>query len=164
MSSTRDTLAKTSDPEILPATCREAGAAIRHSAEVAAPRRPAPVKEIPMKFTMLICGDDDKWHNFTPEEAEAAMKEVYGWFERWEPTGKIAAGGVELAHRSTAKTVRPGPDGSPVVTDGPYLELKEVIGGVVFLECDTIDEAVAIAGEWPMTGTDSIEVRPVMVR
>jgi hypothetical protein len=118
-----------------------------------------------MKFAMLICGDDDAWNNLTPAEEEAAMKEVYAWFERWQPTGKIAEGGAELQHKSTAKTVRLGPAGKPVVTDGPYLELKEVIGGIVMLECDTIDEAAAIAGEWPLHApTDSIEIRPFMVR
>ena len=77
------------------------------------------------------------------------MKQIYGWFERWQPTGKIADGGAELQRRDTAKTVRAGADGGPVVTDGPYLELKEVIGGFVMLECDDIDEAARIAATWP---------------
>jgi hypothetical protein len=52
-----------------------------------------------------------------------------------------------------------------VVTDGPYLELKEVVGGFVVLEADDIDQAVAIAAEWPSLGrSSSIEVRPIMER
>jgi hypothetical protein len=50
------------------------------------------------------------------------MKQVYAWFERWQPTGKIADGGAELEPRNTAKTVRAGTDGQPVITHGPYLE------------------------------------------
>jgi len=62
-----------------------------------------------------------------------------------------------------AKTIRAAADGKPVVTDGPYLELKEVVGGFIVLETEDIDEAVAIAATWPsLTGSTSIEVRPVM--
>ena len=82
-----------------------------------------------MKFAMLICGDDREWTALPPAEEQDLMKQVYAWFERWQPTGKIADGGVELQPRDTARTVRTGADGQPVVTDGPYLELKEVIGG-----------------------------------
>ena len=118
-----------------------------------------------MKFAMLICGDDDVWGGLSPAEEEDVMKQIFGWYEKWQPTGKIADGGVELQNKSTAKTVRRGADGEPVVTDGPYVELKEVVGGVVVLECDTIDEAVAMAAEWPgSAGMSAIEVRPVMAR
>ena len=118
-----------------------------------------------MKFAMLICGDDDVWGNLSPAEEQDVMKEIYGWFEKWQPTGKIADGGAELQNRRTAKTIRRGPDGEPVVTDGPYLELKEIVGGIVLLECDTIDEAVQIAAEWPSSGgMSAIEVRPVLNR
>jgi hypothetical protein len=118
-----------------------------------------------MKFAMLICGDDSEWTALAPEEEQDLMMQVYAWYERWQPTGKIADGGAELQPRTTARTVRKGPDGDPVVTDGPYLELKEVIGGVVILETDTIEEAVEMASTWPLAaGMNAIEVRPVMVR
>jgi hypothetical protein len=116
-----------------------------------------------MQYAMLICGDDREWTSLSPAGEEAAMQEVYAWFERWQPTGKIAEGGAELQPRGTAKTVRAGADGRPVVTDGPYLELKEVIGAIVMLECDDIDEAMQIAVTWPFTaGMSAVEVRPVM--
>jgi len=118
-----------------------------------------------MKFAMMINGDQDTWNHLSPEEEQQAMKDIYAWFERWQPTGKLADGGVELEDKDTAKTVRRGADGKPVITDGPYLEAKEVIGGVVFLECDDIDDAVAVAATWPLgSSTDSVEVRPVRVR
>ena len=116
-----------------------------------------------MKFAMLICGDDREWGALSPAEEQDVMNQVYGWFERWQPTGKVADGGAELQPRETAKTVRAGADGRPVVTDGPYLELKEVIGAVVILECDDVDEAVRIAATWPLAaGMSALEVRPVM--
>ena len=116
-----------------------------------------------MKYAMLICGDDREWTALSPDDEQDAMKQVFGWFERWQPTGKIAEGGAELQPRETAKTVRAGADGRPVLTDGPYLELKEVIGAIVMLECDDIDEAARIAATWPLAaGMSAVEVRPVM--
>ncbi|HEY3009059.1 MAG TPA: YciI family protein [Micromonosporaceae bacterium] len=115
-----------------------------------------------MKYAILINGNEQEWDEVTPEQSDAQMKEVFAWFEKWSRAGKIANGGVHLQPTSTAKTVRPGPHGDVVVTDGPYLELKEVIGGMCVLECDDIDEAAAVAGTWPgLTGSSSIEVRPV---
>jgi hypothetical protein len=118
-----------------------------------------------MKFAMLICGDDNQWSALSPAEEEELMTQVYAWFERWQPSGKIADGGVELQQRHTARTIRKGPDGGIAVTDGPYLELKEVIGSVLVLEADSIEEAVEVASSWPFAaGMSAIEVRPVVVR
>jgi len=118
-----------------------------------------------MRYAMLICGVDDEHEARIAERevAEDGMAQVWAWFERWEKAGKIANGGAELETVRNAKTIRAGADGSPVVTDGPYLELKEVVGGVVFLNADDIDEAVAIASDWPLRGSSSIEIRPVVV-
>ena len=118
-----------------------------------------------MRFAMLICGDDAEWTELPPAEEEQLMTQVYGWFERWQPAGKVAEGGVELQPRQTARTIRKGVDGGVVVTDGPYLELKEVIGSVMILEADSMEEAVEVASTWPIAaGMTAIEVRPVMVR
>jgi hypothetical protein len=114
------------------------------------------------KFAMMLNGDEREFAELSPEQGEAQLQEIFAWFERWGAKGKIADSGVHLQPTSTAKTIRPGADGSPVVTDGPYLELKEVIGGLVVLEADDIDDAVAVAGTWPgMSGSASVEVRPI---
>ena len=117
-----------------------------------------------MKFAMLIHEDEKVWAQATPQENEAAMKAIFGWFERWGGSGSIADGGAQLQPSSTAKTIRAGRSGTAAITDGPYLELKEVLGGVVFLEASDLDEAVSFAATWPSLrpGT-SIEVRPVVV-
>lgn len=118
-----------------------------------------------MKFAMLIIGDDAEWADLPPDEEQHLMKEIYGWYERWQPAGKIADGGAELQPRTTARTIRSGADGGPVVTDGPYMELKEVVGGVVIIEAGSVEEAVEIAGTWPRgAGMTAVEVRPVMLR
>jgi hypothetical protein len=112
-----------------------------------------------MQYAMLICGVEDEWN---ADDSEAGMASVYAWFERWEASGKIASMGAELDSVRKAKSIRVGANGERVVTDGPYLELKEVVGGVVFLQAEDMDEAVAIAGTWPISGSTSIEVRPII--
>jgi hypothetical protein len=115
---------------------------------------------------MLICGDMDDWEAEPPEPSAAAMKEIYAWFEKWQAAGKIADAGAGLEHPRTGRTVRSGPDGRPVVTDGPYLELKEVIGGLVMLEADDLDDATAVATTWPGLAHgpgNSVEIRPTVV-
>jgi hypothetical protein len=113
-----------------------------------------------MKYAMLICGDEER---FAQAGTEEDMAQVYAWFERWGREGRIADGGAELDSVRTARTVRGGPDGAPVVMDGPYLELKEVVGGVVFLEAEDMDGAMAVAGTWPgLPYGAAVEVRPVI--
>jgi hypothetical protein len=116
-----------------------------------------------MKYAMLICGDEDRLAATGQVSGDEAMAQVYAWFERWGREGKIADGGAELDSVRTARTIRTAADGAPVVTDGPYLELKEVIGGVVFLEAEDMDEAVAVASTWPgLPLGAALEVRPVI--
>lgn len=117
-----------------------------------------------MRYAMLICGVESEWSAQSEAEIATAMEQIGAWFTRWSEAGKILPGGEELDSASKAKTIRPGADGKPVVTDGPYLELKEVIGGFTVLEADDIDEAVAIAATWPsLRGSSSIEIRPAVM-
>jgi hypothetical protein len=116
-----------------------------------------------MRFVMLICGVEDEWNSQDEETMRRSMDDIEAWSLRWREAGNLMPGGEELDSAQTAKTIRPGADGLPVVTDGPYLELKEVVGGVILLEAADIDEAVAVAATWPsLTGSTSVEVRPVI--
>jgi hypothetical protein len=117
-----------------------------------------------MKYAMLIFGDDAAWYDDSQENRDAAYQAIFAWLGKWQAAGKILDGGAELDTVRRAKTVARGPDGQPVVTDGPYLELKEVIGGIIMLNADDIDDAVNVASGWPGIGThgDKIEVRPVV--
>jgi hypothetical protein len=118
-----------------------------------------------MRYVMLINGNETEWDAASPAEAGAGMAELYAWFDRLEKAGKLGGSGAQLDSTKTAKTIRRGVDGNVVVTDGPYLELKEVIGGFVWLETESLEEAVRIASTWPtLTGSTSIEVRPIIVR
>jgi hypothetical protein len=112
---------------------------------------------------MIICADEAAAEATAAEASEAGMAEVYAWFEKWGGAGKVADGGAELQSVKTAKTVR-GSGASRTVTDGPFIETKEAIGGFVLLEAETMDEALEIASTWPGLTSDSVsvEVRPTV--
>lgn len=118
-----------------------------------------------MRYVMMICGDEAAW-NADAERAQSVMQEINAWWEKWDADGKLLDGGAELDSVRKAKTVSRGADGQPLVTDGPYVELKDVIGGFINLNAADIDEAVAIASGWPGIAVfdDKIEVRPVIER
>jgi hypothetical protein len=117
-----------------------------------------------MKYVMLICDDPTIWANLDPERLKAEYDKIFEWIGKWEQRGRIVAGGAELQPPTSARTVRQGPDGGTVVTDGPYLEIKEVVGGFMMLEADSIDEAIEVAREWPgIAYGAAVEVRPVVV-
>jgi len=116
-----------------------------------------------MRYVMIIAGDEQNW--FDEATASGLMDEVNTWWDKWFAAGKVVPGGAELQPSSTAKTIAAGADGTPAVTDGPFLEIKEVVGGFIHIEADDIDEAVAVAGGWPgIKVGDLIEVRPVLER
>ena len=113
-----------------------------------------------MKYVLLFCGSDEDAAAFqamTPDELRARYAEVGAWFA--EHAAKIG-GTNQLQGPESATSVRFGPDGPPVVTDGPYLEGKESIGGYAEIEVADLDEALRMATRWPGRGT--VEIRPVM--
>lgn len=120
-----------------------------------------------MKYAALLTNqqeDLDAWDRMSPEEAQAARaKEVPKWealFAELGPTGVLGFG-AELDSPSTAKTVRVR-DGELLVTDGPFADTKEQIGGVIELEAEDLDAAIAIAERIPVATRASVELRPVI--
>ena len=120
-----------------------------------------------MKYAALLTNNTDDiaaWEQLSPEEAAAARaEEVPKWealFAELGPTGALGFG-AELDSPSTAKTVRVR-DGKTIVTDGPFAETKEQIGGVVELDVEDLDAAIAIAARIPVVFRASVELRPVI--
>ena len=116
-----------------------------------------------MRYVMMICAEESTAEATSAEASDAGMAEVYAWFEKWAGAGKVADGGAELQSVTTAKTIR-GAGSGRTVTDGPFIETKEAIGGFVVLETETLDEALEIASTWPGLAYDgvSVEVRPTV--
>ena len=112
-----------------------------------------------MKYVMLILNTEAAG-KVTAEEQQAWYSEIMAWYEKNSTAGVIADSGAQLQGPETAKTIRVG-----AVTDGPFMESKEVLGGYSVLETDTIDEAVEVTKGWPGVerGLVTIELRPVVV-
>jgi len=115
-----------------------------------------------MKFVLLFVGtrdDQDRWDQMTPEQIQASMGGAGDWFERFSREGKIA-GGEQLQSYRTVTTVR-AENGKPVVTDGPFIESKEVIGGFALVNVKDYDEALEMAKSWP---AGPVEIWPAVER
>jgi hypothetical protein len=105
------------------------------------------------QYVVLLYEDEAGWQAGGPA-AEAAMK---GHEEFGEKYSSSLRGGHALQATGTATTIRDG-----VVTDGPFAETKEALGGFYVIEADDLDQALAIAKEVPAP-FGGVEVRPVMV-
>ncbi len=112
-----------------------------------------------MKYVLLFGGTMEGVDQL-PEELRAQAKADYEksnqWFEKYSRTGKVI-GGEELQGPATATTVSRR-NGKMSVTDGPFIESKEVIGGFALIDVADLDEALAMAKEWPGT----VEIRPIV--
>jgi hypothetical protein len=113
-----------------------------------------------MRYLCLIYGDESEWSNATPEEMSGVM-EAYGAFSDTARKAEVMLGGEGLELSSSATTVRVR-EGERVLSDGPYAETKEQLGGYYLLECGSLDEALDWAAKIPGAATGSVEVRPVM--
>jgi hypothetical protein len=111
---------------------------------------------------MLIVGDENAETEAPPPEREALYGRIFAWWNEQTEAGRIVDG-HELQPSTTATTVRIGRDGSTTVTDGPYLEAKEALGGYGILDVADLDEALAVASSWPGAST-TLEIRPIVVR
>ncbi|MCO7227495.1 YciI family protein [Pleionea sp. CnH1-48] len=113
-----------------------------------------------MQYMFLIYSEEAK----DPMPGTDAFNKMMAGFEQLGAElaeSKRLIAGEALNPVSTASTLRIR-DGKTEVTDGPFAETKEVLGGLYILECENLDEALEIAAKIPVAGWGSIEVRPVM--
>lgn len=117
-----------------------------------------------MRYLMLVCGAPEEWAQVTEATSEQEMNAIVAWAEKWMAEGKLEVGG-ELTPPEQARTIRIDTEGTPQVTDGPYLELKEIIGGISYIDAESLEEALSIAATFPGLATcpsNSVEVRPII--
>lgn len=111
-----------------------------------------------MKFLLTLYGDETAFVNASPEYIAREMADWQAFDDAAREAGVvIACDGLEGSHTATTLRLR---DGQRHVTDGPFIETKEQLGGVVLLEVRDLDEAMAWAERCP--GSYSIEIRPIM--
>jgi hypothetical protein len=114
-----------------------------------------------VQYIALIYGDEESWAGL-PEDEMKAVYARYGAFGDAAEAAGVLAGGNELALTRNATTVRVRDD-ETLVTDGPYAEVKEALGGFYLLECGSMDEALDWAARIPGAEHGAVEVRPVYV-
>jgi hypothetical protein len=114
-----------------------------------------------MQYLALIYADENAWATFSDEQRQAAYAEYSRFGEEGREAGVVVSGN-ELDATSTATTVRVR-DGETLVTDGPFAELKETLGGYYLLECGSMEEACEWAARIPGASHGTVEVRPVYV-
>jgi hypothetical protein len=113
-----------------------------------------------VQYVALIYADEDAWSGFSEEERESAY-DKYRAFGSEAETAGVLVGGNELGSTRDATTVRVREE--TLVTDGPYAEVKEALGGFYILECASMDDALDWAARIPGAEHGAVEVRPVYV-
>ena len=113
-----------------------------------------------MKYMLLIYHDEQGWNSLS----EAERQEIYGEFRtlrgELEANGKFVTGS-QLQPITAATSVRVR-DGKELITDGPFAETHEQLGGYFLVEANDLDEATSIAARIPAARTGTIEVRPLV--
>ena len=113
-----------------------------------------------MKYILLIHDDEQAFQNLTEAEREAVYAEYRKLSEDIVASGNYIDGS-ELQPTSSATTVRVR-NGKRLVTDGPFAETREQLGGYFLVEAKDLDEAIGLAARIPSARTGTIEVRPLM--
>ncbi len=117
-----------------------------------------------MNYALLIYADQEPWTGLSDEEkAKLRAEEMPRWIALFEELQKADSSvtGYELDEGSTARVVRVR-DGERIVTDGPFTETKEVLGGAFLLEVSDLDEAIRLASLVPTAWHGSLEIRPIL--
>ena len=108
------------------------------------------------KYMFVLFGDESEWVDATEEDNAAHMRLHDEFAAAVEAAGAQLVGGEALRPTTTATTVRTGSD--PIVSDGPFMESKEALGGFYIVEAADLDQAIALAKVCP---EPVVEVRPV---
>jgi hypothetical protein len=110
-----------------------------------------------VRYALLIC--DDEFEPQGPEEIGARPDHV-AWIEFMKSRGVTLLGGQRLRTSDDATSVRARGD-EVLISDGPFAETKEQIGGFALIECADLDEAIEVAARHPFAARGVVEIRPV---
>ena len=113
-----------------------------------------------MKYLLLIYDNEQSWNAITEGERQQIYGEYRKLREELLSSGQFVTGS-QLQPISTATTVRVR-DGKELVTDGPFAETHEQLGGYFLIEAQNLDEATSIAARIPSAKVGTIEVRPLV--
>jgi hypothetical protein len=110
-----------------------------------------------MQYMLLIYGEDGREHS--EDELRALYQEYFRLGDDLRAAGKLVSS-EELSSVASATSVRVR-NSDTVVTDGPFAETKETLGGYYLIEADSLDEAIDWAARIPASRDGTVEIRPV---
>ena len=113
-----------------------------------------------MQYMLLIYGEEAGRTSLPEDEMQAMVAEYFALAGDLRSHGKLVASD-ELQPVATATTIEVR-DGDTVVTDGPFAETKEVLGGYFLIESESLDEAIEWAARIPTARRGKVEIRPVV--
>lgn len=112
-----------------------------------------------MKYLCLIYHDEQRLTALPEGEYRALVEETLAYDEELRHNGHyVSSSALEYVHAATSIRVR---DGKPHVTDGPFVETKEQLGGYILIEARDLNEAIRIASKMPPARLGGVEIRPV---
>jgi hypothetical protein len=110
-----------------------------------------------MKYMLLIYSDENAW---TENEREQCFKESVHLTQELNANGQyLGASPLQSVVKATSVRMR---DGKRLVTDGPFAETREQLGGYFLIEANDLDEAIAIAERIPTVHKGTVEIRPIL--
>lgn len=112
-----------------------------------------------MKFLCLVYRDEFAWHALPPAEYEQLIDDILSYRRELKDGGQLVISEAVQSARTAVK-IQPGPNG-PQVTDGPFVETKEQLGGFYLIEARNREEAIAVAANIPSARLATVEVWPV---
>ena len=112
-----------------------------------------------MQYLILIYQDEQRASEIPPDEMETMMGEYFAYSNALRDE-EVARGGNALERSSMARSIRVR-DGERIVTDGPYAETREQLGGYYLIECETEEQAIDAAARCPGAKWGTVELRPI---
>lgn len=113
-----------------------------------------------MRYLLLIYGDESRYAQMSEAEAQADMQKWWEYDAAIRESG-VSPGGEALQPTATATSVRDDGNGKPLVTDGPFAETREQLGGYYLLDVEHLDQAIEWARRCPGARDGTIELRPI---
>ena len=111
-----------------------------------------------MQYMLMCCFDESAWNKLPNAQKDKIMQDYANWVESLVTNGRFC-GGAKLQPASSATTVRMK-NGKTIITDGPFAETKEQLGGYHLIDCTDLNEAISIAARIPtLPAGGTIEVR-----
>jgi hypothetical protein len=113
-----------------------------------------------MLYMLMCCINEDRWNSIPSPRRDKVMQEYRRLMEEMKSSGYLRNGGM-LSPSTTATSIR-SQNGKAMITDGPFAETKEQLGGYHLIECENLDEAISIAKRIPTIPEGGVvEIRAV---